>query len=108
MGTGLLCPKTFDEKATAFIKMSQALSVEIEVALLTGGFDKPYTFGLAMALAAKDVSLDVIGSDDVDSPEMHTTTRLNFINLRGSKREAGLIRKMARVLIYYGRLLRYA
>src|SRR6266481_780182 len=108
MGTGLLCPKTFDEKATAFIKMSQALSVEIEVALLTGGFDKPYTFGLAMALAAKDVSLDVIGSDDVDSPEMHVTPRLNFINLRGSKREAGLIRKMARVLIYYGRLLRYA
>jgi glycosyltransferase involved in cell wall biosynthesis len=107
MGTGLLCSKTVDEKATAFIEMSQALSVEIEVALLTGGIDKPYAFGLAMALASKGVCLDVIGSDDVDSPEMHSTPKLNFLNLWGSKREASLATKISRVLIYYARLIRY-
>ncbi len=96
------------EEAATSRNMSSSLSAEIKVALLTGGFDKPYTFGLTMALTSKDVCLDVIGGDDVDSPEMHTTPRLNFINLRGSKREAGLTRKMARVLIYYARLLRYA
>jgi glycosyltransferase involved in cell wall biosynthesis len=81
---------------------------EVEVALLTGGFDKPYAFGLATALASKEVCLDVIGSDDVDSPEMHTTPGLNFLNLWGSKQEASLAKKISRVLIYYARLIRYA
>jgi D-inositol-3-phosphate glycosyltransferase len=81
---------------------------EVEVALLTGGFDKPYAFGLATALASRDVCLDVIGSDDVDSPEMHTTPKLNFLNLWGSRQEASLATKISRVLIYYARLIRYA
>jgi len=58
--------------------------VQIEVGLLTGGFDRPYAFGLAMALISKGVRLDVIGSDELDSPEMHTTPKLNFLNLQGS------------------------
>jgi D-inositol-3-phosphate glycosyltransferase len=80
----------------------------MEVALLTGGFDKPYVFGLTMALIAKSVRLDVVGSDDVDSPEMHATAHLNFLNLRGSKGEAGIISKISRVLIYYRKLILYA
>ncbi len=108
MGACLLSPKNLTEEAATSRNMSSSPSAEIEVALLTGGFDKPYTFGLAMALTSKDVSLDVIGGDDVDSPEMHTTSKLNFINLRGSKRGDGLARKMTRVLLYYARLLRYA
>jgi D-inositol-3-phosphate glycosyltransferase len=81
---------------------------EIEVGLLTGGFDRPYAFGLAMALAAKDVRLDVIGSDEVDSPELHTNPKINFLNLRGSKQEnVSLLKKVSRVLIYYARLIRY-
>jgi D-inositol-3-phosphate glycosyltransferase len=63
---------------------------------------------LATALASKGVSLDVIGSDDVDCPEMHANAHLNFLNLRGSKHEANLTAKMSRVLIYYSRLVRYA
>jgi glycosyltransferase involved in cell wall biosynthesis len=81
---------------------------EVQVALLTGGFDKPYAFGLATALASRDVRVDVIGSDDVDSPEMHTTPKLNFLNLWGSKQEASLGTKISRMLIYYARLIRYA
>ena len=77
--------------------------------LLTGGFDRPYAFGLAMSLASKDVGLDVIGSDEVDCPELHSPPRLNFLNLRGSKqtRMLSLAQKVSRVLIYYARLIRY-
>jgi D-inositol-3-phosphate glycosyltransferase len=101
-------PKTLTKNVAASGDLSPEVPVEIEVALLTGGFDKPYTFGLAMALTSKNVCLDVIGSDDVDCPEMHTTPKLNFINLRGSKREASLAAKISRVLTYYARLIRYA
>ena len=38
---------------------------EIEVGLLTGGSDKPYAFGLAMAIVSKGVHLDIVGSDEV-------------------------------------------
>jgi len=79
-----------------------------EVALLTGGFDKPYVFGLAMALISKGVCLDVVGSVEIDSPEMHTTPKLNFLDLVGSKAPASLASKVSRMLVYYARLIRYA
>ncbi len=60
-----------------------------------------------MAMASKGISLDVIGSDEIDSPELHSNPRLKFLNLQGSKREASLPAKMSRVLRYYARLIRY-
>ena len=73
----------------------------MEVGLLTGGIDKPYAFGLALALVRRDISLDVIGSDEVDSPEFHTTPGLRFLNLRGDQQHnANLLAKIQRVLIY--------
>jgi D-inositol-3-phosphate glycosyltransferase len=80
----------------------------VDVGLLTGGFDKPYAFGLAMALSAREVGLDVIGSDEVDSPEMHNTPGLNFLNFYGNPRAASHLRgKAMRVLVFYMRLIRY-
>src|SRR5207253_135323 len=71
--------------------------------------DKPYAFGLAMALVSKNVRLDVIGSDDLDSPEMHLYSALRFLNFRGSRRpDASLLGKMSRVFVYYARLCAYA
>ena len=82
---------------------------EIEVSLLTGGFDKPYASGLARALISKGVCLDVIGSDDVDGPEMHSTPGLTFLNLHNRKRkDSRSLKKAYGVLVYYARLLRYA
>jgi glycosyltransferase involved in cell wall biosynthesis len=82
---------------------------EMKVGLLTGGIDRPYVFGLAMALASRGVSLDVIGSDLVDRPELHDPPRLNFLNLRGDQRTNVTLKEKAfRVLIYYARLIRYA
>ena len=81
----------------------------IDVALMTGGIDRPYAFGLAMALISKGVRLDVIGSDAVDSPEMHSTANLQFLNLQGEKREnVSVTKKVSRLLNYYRRLIAYA
>jgi len=80
----------------------------IAVGLLTGGGDKPYAFGMALALTSRGVSLDYIGSDDVDSPELHTNPRLTFLNLKGDQRQdVSLITKAWRISSYYARLMRY-
>jgi D-inositol-3-phosphate glycosyltransferase len=80
-----------------------------KVALLTGGIDRPYAFGLAMALAAKNVQLDVIGNDVVDSPEMHRTTNITFVNLWPARQpKPSLIGKVSRTLRHYISLIRYA
>ena len=81
----------------------------VEVALLTAGSDRHYTYGLATALAAGGVQLDVVGGEGVDGPEMHETPGLNFLNLlqRGG-RGAGMVKKIARLLASYVRLLAYA
>ena len=82
---------------------------ERHVALLTGGGDRPYAFGMATALMAKGVHLDLIAGDDLDSPEFHETPGVTFLNLRGDQStQAGPITKVCRVLLYYARLLRYA
>ncbi len=82
---------------------------EIEVGLLTGGYDRPYVFGLATALEAKGIYLDIVGGDDVDRPELHFPPRLNFLNLRGDQHpQASLREKIVRVLVYYARLIWYA
>jgi D-inositol-3-phosphate glycosyltransferase len=84
-------------------------SDHIEVAVLTGGFDKPYVFGLTTELASRGMHLEVIGSDEVDFPEMHTTTGLTFLNfLSGGPKDRNVVGKMWRILIYYAQLLRYA
>jgi D-inositol-3-phosphate glycosyltransferase len=82
---------------------------EVRVSLLTGGIDKPYTFGLAMELISKGASLEVIGSDSLDFPEFHGNPRLNFLNLQGSQRpDVSSLKKVFRLLTYYARLVRYA
>jgi glycosyltransferase involved in cell wall biosynthesis len=81
----------------------------LEVALLTGCQDRPYAFGLSTALAAKGISVEVVGSDEVDSPELHTTPNLHFLNMRGSQRQnVSFAKKTWNLLSYYARLMRYA
>jgi len=78
------------------------------IALLTGGGDRPYAYGMATALISKGVPLDLIGSDELDCPEFHNRPGVNFLNLRGDQRfDAGLGRKAFRILAYYAKLIRY-
>jgi glycosyltransferase involved in cell wall biosynthesis len=82
---------------------------DISVVLLTGGFDRPYACGLATALVSNDVRLDVIGSHEVDCPQMHGTSRLTFLNLYGNQRqECTLAVRILRTIALYFRLFRYA
>ena len=88
--------------------MTENLS-EIEVALLTGGADRPYAFGLTKALMSQATSLEVIGNDELDCPDFHNSPRVRFLNLRGDQRpDVGFISKAIRVLKYYVRLIRYS
>lgn len=81
----------------------------LDAALLTGGVDRPYAFGLAMALVAKNVHVDVVASEAVDSVEMHTTQNLKFFDVwpaRAAKTSS--FAKLFRTLGHYGSLISYA
>src|SRR5438093_8345211 len=79
------------------------------VCLLTGGEDRPYALGMASALVAQGITTDFIGSDKLDAPELHDSSLLNFLNLRGDQSEdAPLRRKVVRIIAYYARLVKYA
>ncbi len=107
-GTSLANACTRDERGGPSTSAATP-ATEVEVGLLTGGCDKPYAFGLATALVAKGMSLDFIGSDELDCPDLHTSPSLRFLNLRGSQRQdVRLATKIWRILIYYVRLIRYA
>src|SRR5215471_1545057 len=95
------------ESSYATYKVSDPVSVE--VGLLTGGDDKTYAWGLTDALASQGVRIDFIGSDALDSPHLHQNDLINFLNLRGDQdNEAGIAKKVVRVITYYARLVRYA
>jgi D-inositol-3-phosphate glycosyltransferase len=97
------------EKESAPSNVLRRAPAEIAVAVLTGGFDRPYAFGLSMALISKGLRLDVIGSTEVESPEMYATPGLTFLNLQGNPREhAGLVKRVIRLLAFYARLFWYA
>ena len=81
---------------------------KIEVALLTGGGERPYAYGLTMELISRGVGIDLIGSDDLDFPDFRGKAGLNFLNLRGSQKpEASLVSKITRISLFYVKLLRY-
>src|SRR5262249_51669931 len=78
-------------------------------ALLTGGGDKPYALGMALSLAAHGVTLDFIGSSELEAPELLSNPRIRFLNLRGDATTwASWPAKVRRVALYYWRLFRYA
>src|SRR5207245_3001546 len=62
-----------------------------------------------MALLSRGVSLDFIGSDELDVHDLLVSPRLMFLNLRGSQQgNVRFWKKVSRVLVYYARLIRYA
>src|SRR5579864_2385195 len=63
--------------------MTPSVAPQIAVAVLTGGADRPYAYGLATELIAKQTPLDLIGGDDLDCPEFREVHRITFLNLRG-------------------------
>lgn len=81
---------------------------EISISLLTGGSDRPYVYGLVTSLLPRGVTLDLIGSDELEFPDFRELSGLNFLNLRGSnRRDVSFSRKILRVLVYYAKLVGY-
>lgn len=80
----------------------------LEIGLLTGGQDRHYAVGLGTALMERNVTLDVIGSDEIDGPEFQGNPRARFRNLHGTQQSASLARRVSRILVFYARLFRYA
>jgi D-inositol-3-phosphate glycosyltransferase len=79
------------------------------IAVLTAGGDKPYALGLAGALIDAGIGFEFLGSDEVDSPELHGNPLVVLRNFRGNQDTAAtLLKKVSRVLVYYVRLLAYA
>jgi len=86
--------------------MSQS---EMNIALLTGCRDRHYAFGLITALISRDLSLDVIGSDEIVSPDLLRNPRLRFFGFElWQTRNVSPLKKVLRVLFYYARLVLYA
>jgi D-inositol-3-phosphate glycosyltransferase len=109
MQTSSVAEKSTTKAAEVQKRPIPSSSFAIEIGLLTGCQDRPYAYGLAMALVSKGVGVDVIGSDDIDSPELHVTPNLRFLNLRGNQHEStNFAEKLWRLAVYYARLMRYA
>src|SRR5688500_15293691 len=83
--------------------------VRPEVAVLTGGGDRPYALVLAIPLAGDRVAIDFIVSCDLREPEVCDSPYVNFLNLRGGRRpERPIAVKVAHLLLYHLRLFWYA
>lgn len=109
MPTSNVAERPTDPEIDISKPMAPDLQPRIELGLLTGGRDRHYAYGLAMALADRGVNLDVVGSDENDGPEMHATPNLRFLNFFGDQgSKAGFVKKLGKVLAYYERLIAYA
>jgi D-inositol-3-phosphate glycosyltransferase len=79
------------------------------IALLTGGTDRPYVFGLTMALVTAGTTVDVVASDELEFPQFHDRPGVRFLKLRGDQRhDAGFLEKARRISSYYAKLIAYA
>lgn len=97
------------KKVAGSLQTTTPRTPEIAVALLTGGGDQPYAYGLATELISQSVILDIIGSNELDCPEFHGRPGVNFLNLRGDQRpDVSFSAKTLRLALYYLRLLYYA
>lgn len=81
----------------------------LSVCLLTGGSDRPYVYGLAETLSSMGMKIDLIGSDELDEPDLRHMPGVNFLNLRGDQQaNVGFLAKLFRILAYYSKLIKYA
>src|SRR5260370_11591573 len=88
--------------ATNAVGVGPTLPLKIEVALLTGGIDRPYVIGLSQALTSKGICLEVIGSDKLDGPEMRNAPGLHFMNLQQfPARNAAFSKRTLAILGFY-------
>src|SRR5437870_13432966 len=80
----------------------------LQAALLTGGWDRPYAIGMALALSSHGVQVDFIGSDELSSPELLNNPQVRFLSFLGLfGPETSVVVKILKVVAYYLRLVSY-
>jgi glycosyltransferase involved in cell wall biosynthesis len=82
-------------------------TARVNVALLTGGHDISYVYGLTTTLSGLGLGVQVVGGDRVDHAEFHSSDRITFVHIGGIKPSAGSASKLFQLLVYYLRLLAY-
>jgi D-inositol-3-phosphate glycosyltransferase len=81
----------------------------MKIALLTAGWDPPYALGLAPALAAEGVEVEMVGDSEMAEFPGIRHQNIRFFNLRGDQDpSAPLGEKVRRILVYYWRLVAFA
>src|SRR5688572_19708207 len=81
----------------------------LDVALLSAGWDRPYTFGLTTALVKAGVRVELIAGNDLSARDFNHPPSLTMLNLRESSQpEDPFVAKAQRLLGYYFRLIAYA
>jgi hypothetical protein len=60
---------------------TSASACDAAVAVFTRGIDRPYAYGLSLALALKGVKLDVIGNRELECLEIHAQPTVTFLAL---------------------------
>lgn len=94
------------EKLTA---ATMATAAGLSLCLLTGGVDRPYVYGLTDTLRSLGMKTDLIGSNELDEPDLRNMPGVNFLNLRGDLRpNVRFFAKVFRILAYYSKLIAYA
>src|SRR5947208_10453814 len=77
------------------------------VAILTGGRDPHYALGLASALAAEGLQIDLVGGDILAKTQFESHGCVQFVVIREQRRTNTKVVKAIRVIKYYCRLLYY-
>jgi glycosyltransferase involved in cell wall biosynthesis len=81
----------------------------MKISLLTGGGEKHYQLGLISGLIAADIDVEFIGNDEISNSDLLNHSNVTFYNLRGNQNHYAPIKeKVARILRYYYKLIKYA
>jgi len=108
MPTDVQSPETAAEPVVAEERPSTVVPAT-PVALLTGGIDRPYAFGITVALGSRGVPVDVIAGTELDCEEIRRLPSVTFRNLHGDlRRVKGLAKKLLFHLSVYARLIGYS
>jgi D-inositol-3-phosphate glycosyltransferase len=78
-----------------------------DVALLSGGQERSYLFGLATSLSERGIRVNVLGNEHVDNIAFHTSEHIRFIDLGSVHGHIRVISKLFHLVHYYGRMIVY-
>lgn len=86
----------------------QCVDETLQTALLTGGWDRPYAIGMALALSSHGIRVDFIASDELSTRELLNNPKVRFLRLLAVfGPETSFLAKVLKVIGYYVRLFLY-